>query len=375
LWEEAFAVQVRELGPSNPETAESLAMLVGILNRTGRAAEAEPRIRESVRIIRSVFGARHPQTAFVEATLGENLVAQGRFSEAEPILLESHEVVLASGCATDFVPLDSLKRMVALYDAWGKLDEASHYRAELARRCAGAKTMMPYPLLRLLYGEDAKVVRDGLDRMQGLAGTMGQNTAAPTNASHAPIDIGEMLEAMLSTSARLWDATDPMTLLLGRKLALSSGELEGQVLDANRERMNAAALGMLEPWREQIPPIELADALASRARFVRSSGDRQRAEQLAREAWELVRRRDEGERPAKEAWTVAYAKLRIARALAMSGLAAEAEQLLLPSHATLLAQLGPKHRITRAAAAALQELYTELERPAEAAKFAGAEGR
>ncbi len=370
FWFEAFTIQERELGPTNPETAESLTALTGVLNRSGRASEAETRIRDSARVMRQVFGEKHLQTALADSMLGENLVAQGRFAEAEPLLLRANEMMLSTDDLSSFAPVVSLNRLVALYDAWEKPSEAAPHRAELARRCASSKGWLPYPILRPLFGEEAAVVGAGLDRFQSLADLMGQDAAVPPVGPIDPIDIGETLETVLAESARLWGPAHPMRALLGRMLVRWCSALEGRVPDANRERMSSAALELLDPWRGRIPPEDLADALALRAGFARASGERERAAELAREAWELVGDPGDGKR-GKEMHDTALVKLRVGRCLTAEGLHEEAEALLLGAHETLLAQLGPKHKHTLAASLALSELYTSWKRLTEAAKYAG----
>jgi hypothetical protein len=131
--------------------------------------------------------------------------------------------------------------------------------------------------------------------------------------------------------------------------------------------MSAVALERLAPWREEIPPEELADALAQRAVFLNADGDRARAAELAREALELAR---VGESPAGEV-CAAMRKVGVGLTLARTGLEpGGAEEILLGAHATLLAQFGPAAPHTNWARAALHELYTLLERPADAARYA-----
>jgi tetratricopeptide (TPR) repeat protein len=371
FWAEAYAIQERELGPANPETAETLAMLAGVLNRSGRASEAEARVRESVRIMRSVFGAEHVQTAFSELMLGENLAAQERFTEAEPIVLAASQILTAVHDESNFCPVYALDRVVALYDAWRQPDKAAPARAELATRCASGSMMMPYSLLRGLFGE-AAAVRTGLDQLQGLADLLGQ---APPAAPREPVDIGATVEGLLAGSAQRWDAGHPMTALLGRMFVLWSRALEGIVRERDRERLSAAALEKLQAWRGHVPPEELADALALRAEFALHAGDRTRATEVARQAWDAVRGSEAAGAAHKERWNAALARLRVGCCLHSIGLEREAEELLLAAHRTLLAQLGPNHAHTRHARAALYDLYTALSRPAEAAPFADSASR
>jgi serine/threonine protein kinase len=373
FWVEAYAILERELGPTNPETAECLAMLGGVLNRSGRAREGEERVRESARVMRSVFGPEHPQGAFADSMVGENLAAQGRFAEAEPILLAANEVLARVQDDSNFCQVDSLNRLIALYDAWGKPAEAAPHRTDLARRCALAQMLMPYAVLRRLFGPEAEGVGAALDQLQALGDLASQGVPAPDADGGEPVDVRATLDALLGESARLWAPSDPLSILIGRMLVLWSSALEGRVLEVNRERISAAALEKLEPWRERIPRDELADALAVRAGFLRSAGERERAVALVREAWELLRAPAEEGARGKQTWTSAIARVRVGRRLWELGQVAEAEPCLLAAHGTLLAQLGPSHAHTLLARDTLHEFYTALGRADEARAYAPSE--
>jgi len=371
FWREALAIQTREIGATNPETAESLAMLVGILNRSGHAPEAEERVRESVRIQRSVFGPDHVQTAFAEAMLAENLVAQGRFEEAEPIALATHEILVHREDETNFCAVDSLGRMVALYDAWQKPEKAAPYRAEIIRVAATGKMLMPYPLLRRLFPPDAVELANGLDRLQALGDLMGQGPVTGTPLSSALVDVQETLDLLEAECTRRWPTTDPMSALLGRMIGQWCNALEGRVVEANRARMAAFAVERLEPWRGRVPPEELANALALNAQFRLAAGERAAALEEARSALALVREVQSG----KESWNAALAWLRVGRSLQSLGVLAEAEELLVAAHGRISAQLGPEHGYTRVARTALHDLYAASGRADEAAKYADAAPR
>jgi tetratricopeptide (TPR) repeat protein len=372
FWLEAYSIQERELGTTSAETAETLAMLAGVLNRSGRAREAEARVRESARVMHSVFGGDHPRTAFAESILAENLISQRRFEEAEPILLAAHRILVAVQDESNFCQMDSLKRMVGMYDAWERPDVAAPYRAELAQHCALAPMLMPYPLLRTLFDADAAAVLAALDRFQALADLGSQGMPAPPQEAQEPADVHETLASLRSESARLWEPTHPTTALLGRMLVLWGSALEGRVRAEDRAEMSADALRLLEPWRSRIPPEELADALALRAATL-AAGEHARAVELAREACALVRAPGEELPRGKQTWTSALAWLRVGKTLARLDLADEAEPLLRTAHDTLLAHLGPNQAHSNAARAALHEVYLDLERPVEAAKYAGDE--
>jgi hypothetical protein len=345
-WEEAYAIQERELGPTNPASAQTLASLVGILNGTGRAREAEPRIREATRVMRTVFGERHAETVYAELMLGANLLAQGRFAEAEPIVLGASALPTTSKDESDFI---TLGLQMALYDAWGKPEEAGSRRAELALRCALSEMMMPYAFLRCLFRDPAELV-EGLDRLQALGDFLDPTRATVT----VPVDSTATIDS-LAESVQQLDETQPTTPLLGRMFVLWSRVLDGRVLPENRRRLGEIGLECLQAWRERVPAEELADALALQAEFARDAGDHARAIELARAAWEAVRKKLDGVR--KERWQAAVAKWRVGHCLLTLGLMDEAEVLLTGAHATLLAQLGPDFEYTRRASAGLHELW------------------
>ncbi len=98
-----------------------------IYSQTGRTEEAEKLLREAVRIRTENV----PQTHFLRATangaLGEFLTAQKRFPEAETFLLASHESLRESQAANSPRTRLALQRLVALYGAWGKPEEAARY--------------------------------------------------------------------------------------------------------------------------------------------------------------------------------------------------------------------------------------------------------
>ena len=100
-------------------------------------------MRESVEILRSTLSPDSLTVAFAECMLGEALVGQGRFDEAEPLLVAGYQRIAASVERPGFATLDTLNRVVALYDSWGRLDEAARYRADLSRAVTSSRHLMP----------------------------------------------------------------------------------------------------------------------------------------------------------------------------------------------------------------------------------------
>ena len=63
---------------------------------------------------------------------GDFLVKRGRYEEAASALHESHETLEASLDTAHPQTIKAVRSLVALYDAWGKPDEALMYRKLLS---------------------------------------------------------------------------------------------------------------------------------------------------------------------------------------------------------------------------------------------------
>jgi non-specific serine/threonine protein kinase/serine/threonine-protein kinase len=116
------AVAVNELALAN-----TLSPLGWALTDTGRADEAEPLLREALGIRRNRM-PRHWASASTESILGACLSRQGRYGEAEPMLKESLGVLLEVPGVPPLRVAQALGRIIALYDAWDKPDEAKAWR-------------------------------------------------------------------------------------------------------------------------------------------------------------------------------------------------------------------------------------------------------
>jgi tetratricopeptide (TPR) repeat protein len=135
LAREAYAVLRKGLGDAHPDTTAAMVGLAEILLRKGDAAAAHDVLREGRSGLQKLLPARSWRLALVDSLLGGCLVAckPARFSEAEPPLLTGHKTLLAAFGPSDPRTKQAAARIVALYEAWGKPDQAAKYRA------AGAK--------------------------------------------------------------------------------------------------------------------------------------------------------------------------------------------------------------------------------------------
>jgi tetratricopeptide (TPR) repeat protein len=95
----------------------------------GRPEQAEQSLREALDLRRQALPDGHWLIASSECALGASLTAQGRYPEAEVLLLESHRDLAAARGPTHERTLDARKRLAALYDAWGRPDQADAWRA------------------------------------------------------------------------------------------------------------------------------------------------------------------------------------------------------------------------------------------------------
>jgi serine/threonine protein kinase/tetratricopeptide (TPR) repeat protein len=127
-------------------TAVSLGYLGRSLLRQQRYTEAEPLLREclqeSERKVPDGWG-----TFNVKSLLGESLLGQRKYAEAEPLLVQGYEGMKqreAKMPAQHKVRLaEAVERLVRLYDAWGKRDEAKKWRATGEAMKAAKDTKRP----------------------------------------------------------------------------------------------------------------------------------------------------------------------------------------------------------------------------------------
>jgi tetratricopeptide (TPR) repeat protein len=128
--EEAVALARRARTGMNlhAELAISLQSLGYILTSTGKPAQAEPLLRESLMIRKGTNPKGHYTIAEAMGILGDCLIKQRRYQEAESLLIESDEGLRATMVERNPRRVQSRQRLVKLYEAWGKPDLAARYR-------------------------------------------------------------------------------------------------------------------------------------------------------------------------------------------------------------------------------------------------------
>jgi tetratricopeptide (TPR) repeat protein len=176
LHEETLVLMKSRLGPDHPDTLTSMNNLAVAYHRAGQTERAIELLEAVLAASRSKLGADHPDTlasmnnlarAYLQATLwakaeailreclalrekrepdswlrfhtlnqlGAALAGQRKLAEAEPLLAKGYEGLTAReskipATARGYVT-QAGQRIVALYDTWGKKDEARDWRAKL----------------------------------------------------------------------------------------------------------------------------------------------------------------------------------------------------------------------------------------------------
>jgi tetratricopeptide (TPR) repeat protein len=136
LHEQALAKSKEKLGPDHPDTLLCMNNLALAYLRHGDFAKVEPILRECLTLRQE----KHPdawRTFSTQSMLGASLLGQKKYAEAEPLLVAGYEGMKqreAKIPASSKERLtESVERLVQLYDAWGKKDQANKWRAELEK--------------------------------------------------------------------------------------------------------------------------------------------------------------------------------------------------------------------------------------------------
>ena len=131
LYRQLLTIWQRAAGPEHPRMAHGLLGLGLTLIQKGEAEAAEPLLRRAVALRRNADVGAH-LIAYAESILGECLVHLSRFEKAEALLLASLEVIRAELGERHRLTRKVLERLVGLYEAWHKREEATRYQGILA---------------------------------------------------------------------------------------------------------------------------------------------------------------------------------------------------------------------------------------------------
>ncbi|HKI21771.1 MAG TPA: serine/threonine-protein kinase, partial [Isosphaeraceae bacterium] len=143
LLRDVLAARKKKLGAEHPDVARTLSALGQNLLEQRRSAEAEPLLRAGL----ATWDAKRPDDWLrfnSQSLLGECLLRQKKYAEAEPLLLSGYKGLKAREAkvpASSKIRLSETgERIVQLYEAWGKPEEAVEWRAKLKPPAARTKT-------------------------------------------------------------------------------------------------------------------------------------------------------------------------------------------------------------------------------------------
>jgi serine/threonine-protein kinase len=126
-----LSIQVADqvLAADHPNRAFPKVGLASIYMEQGRFATAEPILREALALRRSALPAGHRYIGDSLIELGTCLTGLRRFGEAEEHLLEAYRLLLKGLGAQDDRTQRALRRLDALYRAWGRPERAAALRS------------------------------------------------------------------------------------------------------------------------------------------------------------------------------------------------------------------------------------------------------
>jgi hypothetical protein len=148
LLEETLAKKKARLGAEHPQTLGTMASLGLFLLRQKKWNDAEP-------LLRDCLAGRQKQipdswfTFNTQSMLGGALLGQKKYAEAEPLLVKGYEgmktrakTIPQQGGGELRIP-EALDRLIELYTATNKPDEANKWQAERAKYPPARKPVAP----------------------------------------------------------------------------------------------------------------------------------------------------------------------------------------------------------------------------------------
>ncbi len=135
-WERQ-ALDIKCAAPSQHapiSVATTLCGLGRVLTEEGKLAEAEESLRECLTIRREALVGDNWLIAETESLLGDCLTKQGKYADAEPLVTRAFADVSPSGSSDHLRTIESLQRIVDLYDSWDKKEEAVRWSRQLEQQ-------------------------------------------------------------------------------------------------------------------------------------------------------------------------------------------------------------------------------------------------
>jgi hypothetical protein len=128
LLREAVGILLVSLGERHEFTATSRCHLANALHARRELQEAERLSRLCLDVLEEALPADHDVLAGLRGKFGALLTTMQHFEEAETILLDSHEKLRARFSPEDRNVAAAARRLVLLYEAWHRPEQADTYR-------------------------------------------------------------------------------------------------------------------------------------------------------------------------------------------------------------------------------------------------------
>ena len=114
--------------------------LADVQQAVGRLDESCDLYRETLEVQTAMLGPQHAETVATTVGLGTSLLRQEKYAEAESHLTGAREALQARQQKNlpnfSLRPSEVLERLVELYTAWDRPDEAAKWRKELEAKTA-----------------------------------------------------------------------------------------------------------------------------------------------------------------------------------------------------------------------------------------------
>ncbi|MCG8407718.1 MAG: serine/threonine-protein kinase [Phycisphaerales bacterium] len=124
---EALDIRQKSLPEGHPSTAGALLVLGRIHLGRDDPGGAEPLLHQALNVYKNRLPDGHSRIARAESELAGCFVALERYAEAESLLLNSYKTIKDKHGENHPIVQETLKKIVTLYEAWGKPEEASPY--------------------------------------------------------------------------------------------------------------------------------------------------------------------------------------------------------------------------------------------------------
>ncbi|HCO95521.1 MAG TPA: hypothetical protein DIU00_16500 [Phycisphaerales bacterium] len=133
LGRRCLELRQRALGDEHPETLEAMGLLASVYSKQGLYEEAEP-LYKAILETQQRLGMQDDKVLRQMVGLASLYIEQARYGEAEPLLLEEYQ-----HRENQFGPehphtINMLDKLVNLYEAWNKPEQAGQWRAKLPRK-------------------------------------------------------------------------------------------------------------------------------------------------------------------------------------------------------------------------------------------------